>query len=532
MSLSFFRNSKLRNKGHRDPLAKPNPTTYPPLKRKRNHLFHAGFFLLILGLGALPAQTGWALRPISSVIALVAGEGTAGFQDGGFSSAFFSKPLGMAVNPEGTSLFVADSGNNRIRVVHLDQNNQVTTLTGQQEPGKQDGPLAAARFKDPRGVAVLSGDRLVVNDFGNHLLRLVDLKLGMVSTLAGNSPTTLTDGPASQVSMAGIREMAYLPAADSLFFDQPEKASLKRLDLKTGQVLSIPIGTQGLGRPDALCASDSRLYVDVNEQAKVWTFDWTNGALAAPTAAITTSGGVLSLVPSGNYLYALQAGEQAPLQRLLPWNEPVSFTSAAGDDIPDPGNWLASFNRLGLWLPIGFVSDPGEPRKLYMVNPSSNMISCVRDLYRNQDINGNLRTVEPPLKKPPHTFRIMLVGDSRSDMIVGYLFPTSYNIQTRPQYPPQVSITRRLETELNTLAALDDVPLNFEVVKYSDSASIPLFLWPYYRVPVVAQQEDVDLVVILQPPTPADQYPFKFYFLRPMTPEGIPAPTDDVEYIL
>src|SRR5580658_3295910 len=143
------------------------------------------FLLLLFSLWALLPQAGLAVRPMSGTISLIAGEGAAGFRDGSFTSAFFKKPLGLAVSSDGSRLFVADSGNNRIRVIRLDQNNQVTTLTGQDRPGKQDGPLSSATFMDPRGVAVLSDDRLVVNDFGNKLLRLVDLKQATVSTLAG-----------------------------------------------------------------------------------------------------------------------------------------------------------------------------------------------------------------------------------------------------------------------------------------------------------------------------------------------------------
>jgi len=475
---------------------------------------------------------GWTLQPVSCVLALAAGGGSAGFRDGSFTSALFKKPLGMAASSDGTRLFVADSGNNRIREIHLDQKNAVTTLTGQDKSGKQNGPLASALFNQPQALVYREGEQLVVYDSGNKLLRLIDLTKGIVSTIAGSSPTTQAEGPASLVSMAGIQDMAYLPGADSLFFTQPEKASLKRLDLKTGQVFLVPLGAGISGHPDVLCVSNNRLYLDVNPQSQVFAFDWKDGALSGPVSVATTTGTVIALTASGDYLYALQGGDKAPLQRLLPQNQPVSFTSVWGDEIPDPGMWLASFNRLGLLLPVGFVSDPLEPRKLYIGNPLWNMITSFRDLYGNQDVNGDMGTIEPPFHKPPHTFRILLVGDSRSAMMVGYQFPTTFNTHTGGQYPPEVTFTRRLELELNTLAALDDAPVKFEVFKYSDSASIPLFLWPYYRVPPVAQKEDVDLVIIMQPPSTEGQFPFKFYFLRPITPEGIPAATNDIEYML
>src|SRR5580693_5257107 len=131
-------------------------------------------FLLILALWIFIPQVSWALRPMSHDIALVAGEGIPGFRDGSFTSALFNKPLGLAISTDGTRLFVADSGNNRIRIVHLDQDNQVTTLCGQDKPGWKNGPLSSARFNSPQAVAYLPGDRLVVYDSGNKLMRLVD----------------------------------------------------------------------------------------------------------------------------------------------------------------------------------------------------------------------------------------------------------------------------------------------------------------------------------------------------------------------
>ncbi|HEY5038511.1 MAG TPA: hypothetical protein VIJ93_05500, partial [bacterium] len=349
------------------------------------------FFLSILSFGVLLPRTAGALRPMSASIALVAGEETAGFRDGTFTSAFFKKPLGLAVSSDGTRLFLADSGNNRIRVIHLDQDNKVTTLAGQDSPGKQDGSLTFARFNQPHAVAYLPGELLVVNDFGNKLLRLVDLQKGTVSTLAGSAPTTLAEGPATQVSMAGIRDMVYLPAADSLFFSQPELGALKRLDLKTGQVALVS-KNPGLPRPAALCASETKLYVADYELPQVFGLEWKAGTGSGLSPAATALTTVLSLTESGGTLYALQASLEAPLQRLLPQSEPVSFMSAAGDEIPQPGSNLFSFANsfynMNPIATIGFVSDPLEARKLYIVNPYYNFVTSFRDLFGNHATNG------------------------------------------------------------------------------------------------------------------------------------------------
>ena len=464
---------------------------------------------------------------MSNSIALVAGEGTGGFRDGDFTSAFFKKPLGLALSPDGTRLFVADSANNRIREIHLDQNNKVTTLVGQENPGSQNGSLASASFKQPQGVVALPEERLVVNDFGNKFLRLVDMKSKTVSTLTGTAfepvtasiPSTSLESEAestgTQVSMARIRDMVYLPTADSLFFSQPDQGTLKRLDLKTGQVTLVLHNRTELPHPAALCGSTNMLYVADRDLNQVFQFDWKNGTEPALVPAGKTLSKVLALAINENYLYAIQAGSESPLMRLAPQIEPVTFVSAWGNEIPNSGVKIPSIINLNPEDPIGFVPDPLDGRKFYFVNPTCNIVTSFRELFTPSD--GALGY---PAHKPPRTFRILFVGDSRSAYI-------SSGPNTHP-----VCISERMGLELNTLAVLDDVPMNFEVLTLYKSASIPLFLWPTYEVPAVVQNYDIDLVIILHPPTPTGFNPYAAYFERPITQDGIPANQIDPEYLL
>jgi hypothetical protein len=494
------------------------------------------FFVCLILVGSLLAfsfpRLARAVRPLSSALSFVAGEGTSGFRDGSFTTAWFKTPMGLAISPDGTRLFLADSGNHRVRVIHLDQDNKVTTLAGQDKPGKKDGDLASAQFNQPHQVVYLPGERLAVNDFGNKLLRLVDLNTGAVSTLAGSKPTTLAEGKAEAVSMAGIRDMVYLPQADSLFFSQPEKLALKRLDLKTGQVTLAFNGQKGLIHPAALCVTENRVFMSDRDGLQVYGLDWKDGVLSAPATVASGSGLILALTFTGDHLYAFQSSPTDPLYCLFPQSQPVSFMTVWGDEIPNPGNWLYSFVNVTPEDPPGFVPDPLEPRKLYIVNPSLNMVTSFRDLTGNQDIYGNICRIEPPAKKPPKTFRILFVGDSRSVMIVPFPFPMKTQAVVGSDNPPQLAISKRLELELNTLAALDDAPMNFEVINDFCSATEPLFLWPTYHVPPMVKAHDIDLVVIMEPPTPADHYPFLYYFMNPITKEGIPLYPNDMEYLV
>ncbi len=318
----------------------------------------------------------WAVKPMSSYsIDLVAGSGEVGFEDGSFTRARFKSPMGLAISPDSTKLYVADSGNNRIRIVHLDADNAVDTLSGQDKPGKQNGTLAQAQFNQPKNVVYLPGDRLAVNDFGNQLIRLIDLKSGVVSTLAGLSSATQVEGPASLVSMAGIRDMSYASSVDSLFITCTEAGTLRKLDLKTEKVTVIPPTTAGPLHPTALCTvgAGNKLYVGDLNSPLVFGLEWTVDGSATLTGPLTATASVLSLAETNGFLYALQASLEAPLQRLLPsnLNQPVSFVSVWGDPVPEAGQNLYPFTNLPANIPGRFVSDPNNERKLFFIIPNS-----------------------------------------------------------------------------------------------------------------------------------------------------------------
>ena len=64
------------------------------------------------------------IAPMSLYHDLVAGDGLAGFRDGEFCRARFRDPAGIAVLSGGSLLAVADQANTRIRAIHLDDANR------------------------------------------------------------------------------------------------------------------------------------------------------------------------------------------------------------------------------------------------------------------------------------------------------------------------------------------------------------------------------------------------------------------------
>ena len=121
----------------------------------------------------------------TGAVTTLAGSGQVGGADGVGDAAQFCSPAGIAISPDGSALFVADHDNQKIRRVEV-ATGAVTTLAGSGEDGDADGVGVAARFCYPRGIAISpDGSALFVADSSNHKIRRVEVATGAVTTLAG-----------------------------------------------------------------------------------------------------------------------------------------------------------------------------------------------------------------------------------------------------------------------------------------------------------------------------------------------------------
>ncbi|PSK82237.1 NHL repeat-containing protein [Murinocardiopsis flavida] len=128
-----------------------------------------------------------AVDPGDGSVRIVAGNGRPGFSGDGRSalSAALAMPKGLDVGEDGT-LYIADSGNNRIRAVDPDngtirtvagtgpnwgKHNLATAYTG--DLGGDGGPAARAKLNGPSDVAVGEDGVLYVADTGNHRIRAI-----------------------------------------------------------------------------------------------------------------------------------------------------------------------------------------------------------------------------------------------------------------------------------------------------------------------------------------------------------------------
>ncbi len=117
----------------------------------------------------------------SGDVTSVAGS-SVGNQDGTGAGVMFHDPLGIAIYSDG-NLYVADNGNNRIRRVTAPAG--VTTTLAGNLTGFTDGFGLSARFNFPTGIGIRDNIAYVA-DSGNNRVRMVNLLTGEVATLAGS----------------------------------------------------------------------------------------------------------------------------------------------------------------------------------------------------------------------------------------------------------------------------------------------------------------------------------------------------------
>ncbi len=151
----------------------------------------------------------FTIRKITSsgVVTTLAGTaGSEGTADGTGSAARFGGPYGVAIYNSNT-IVVTDPWNTNIRLVNI-FSGATTTLTGSTtgaDPRQIDGTLSQARFKSPKGVAVVQGIIYVADQ---NIIRAIDVSGNSVTTFAGDkSVFGLTDGNGTAATFTEINHI-------------------------------------------------------------------------------------------------------------------------------------------------------------------------------------------------------------------------------------------------------------------------------------------------------------------------------------
>jgi sugar lactone lactonase YvrE len=166
----------------------------------------------------------------------IAGNGERAYRgDGGPAvDAALNMPHEVRFDRRG-DLYVAERDNHVIRKVDM-RTGIITTVAGTGTPGfaGDGGPAVMAQLRQPHSIAFDSEGRLLICDIGNHRIRRVNLDTGVISTYAGTGePQSTPDGaPVTGTPLRGPRTIAVAPNGD-LYIALREGNAIYRIDTRT-----------------------------------------------------------------------------------------------------------------------------------------------------------------------------------------------------------------------------------------------------------------------------------------------------------
>ena len=188
------------------------------------------------------------LQPARKEIVTVAGNGTAGYSgDGGPAvQAQLNQPFGVARGPDG-HLYICDTGNHVIRSVAAD--GTIATVAGSGEAGYSGdgGPALEARLNEPYEIRFDREGNLLFVERVNHVVRSVDRRTGLISTLAGTGEEGFSGdgGPAVEARLSQPHSIQVGPSGN-LFICDIGNHRVRKVSRKNGRILTFAgTGEQG-----------------------------------------------------------------------------------------------------------------------------------------------------------------------------------------------------------------------------------------------------------------------------------------------
>jgi sugar lactone lactonase YvrE len=178
----------------------------------------------------------------SGVITTIAGTGEKGFAgDGGpAAKAKFNGTFSIALDRAGKQLYICDLGNRRIRAMNM-KTGIVKTVAGNGQRGvPTDGADATASpLADPRAVCVDSKGNIYILERGGHALRVVD-RAGKIRTVAGTGKKGFSgDGDdALQADLNGPKHL-YPDLQDNILIADAENNVVRKYIPATGKIVRV-----------------------------------------------------------------------------------------------------------------------------------------------------------------------------------------------------------------------------------------------------------------------------------------------------
>lgn len=243
----------------------------------------------------VPMARGRTATAAPRIIETVAGTGQPadGGNGGPTLKTNIGEPFGVEIGPDG-ALYVTEVRNHRVRRLDL-KSGDLTTVAGNGTKGHSGdgGPATKAQLNEPYEVRFDRDGNMLFVEMMNHLVRRVDAKTGVITTIAGTGKPGVSGdgGPATSATFKQPHSIA-LDAQGNLYIADIGNHRIRRVDAKSGIVETIAgcdekklpqegqvaKGNPILG-PRALYIDGAVMWIALREGHSVWRMDLNDGIL-------------------------------------------------------------------------------------------------------------------------------------------------------------------------------------------------------------------------------------------------------------
>ncbi|MFO0701660.1 MAG: hypothetical protein U0236_20750 [Nitrospira sp.] len=235
-------------------------------------------------------------------------------------------PTAVVVDRAG-NLYIADTMNHRVRRVDA-ATGMITTLagTGQSRFSGDGGPANQAGLNEPAALVIGDDDtKLYVADQSNHRVRMIELRTGIIQTVAGTGAATYDGDGKPGIETALASPSGLVLADDSLYIADTFNGRVRRLHLPTGLITTVA-GDGGTYRYES-------------------ALDTSSPSLSRPTGITIDHQGRLFLTDSDNHL-------------IREWDQDSGMAvRVAGQGIPCYSGDGGLAREAGVCYPFGIVAD-------------------------------------------------------------------------------------------------------------------------------------------------------------------------------
>jgi sugar lactone lactonase YvrE len=246
-------------------------------------------------------------------IECVAGCG-AGSPAGSAQGARLIEPFGVAFDKQRNWYICEYKGQ---RITKVDTKGIITIFAGTENNSLHvEGEVASQlKLRDPHGLVISKDQQMYIADTLNHRVIRIDLKTGRAATIAGTGQPGYSGdkGPAIKATFNGLYAVEVNQAGDKLYLTDLRNQRIRLLDLKSGIVTTIA-GNGQKGIPaDGSVAINSPLLdpraTTVDSKGKVYILERNGNALRL----VDTQGKIRTLIGPGiERPLPLSASERTP----------------------------------------------------------------------------------------------------------------------------------------------------------------------------------------------------------------------------